>query len=114
MKALLFFLIFAIVVFAIVCIVFFFKPGHNPFLLKSKIKELEVGEVRWFKDSPKKGHGHAVALVRKIDNEYIYYDRYELRQSKPYTLVQVNTRARVKAFFDMTSGFPCYKEYIFG
>ena len=86
MKALIVILLLVIAVFALISIYFFFVPEHNPFIVKAKLRELEAGQVLWIKDSPKKGHGHAVAVIREITKDYIYYDLYELRKSKPYTL----------------------------
>ena len=55
MKAILVLALIAVAIFAVVCIVYFFLPAKNPIWIKKQLKNLEVGEVRWIKSTPKKG-----------------------------------------------------------
>lgn len=112
MKALFIIIAIAIAIFAIVSIVFFFIPTKNPIWVKKQLKNLEVGEARWILDSPKVGKGHAIALVREITKEHIYFDRYEMRGKNEWTQVTNRSRYAIKPFLNLTAGEPSFGEFL--
>ena len=111
MKAILVLALIAVAIFAVVCIVYFFIPAKNPMWIKKQLKNLEVGEVRWIKSTPKRGNGHEVALVREIEDGYIHYDIYEFRKGSWIVMTQ-RTRHTYKDFFAKTEGEPNFGEFL--
>ena len=95
-----------VVIILTICAALIFNYKNNPIWRNQQLKRLEVGEVRWIM-SPKKGDGHVIAVVKKIDAKEITYDRYHMENGQ-YILDFADGVYKIRDFFWFTYPEPVF------